>query len=130
MGMIYLDTCMLIYLYERSDAVGDRARALLHGASGQRLAISPLVKLECLVSPIRNGNFTLIQSYEDLFPKFENLELNEEGFLRAAELRARYGLKTPDALHLAVAQLHHCSALWTNDERLAMASRGLAQQVL
>lgn len=128
--MIYLDTCMLIYFYERSDALGDRARAVIHRASGQRLAISPLVKLECLVSPIRNGNFTLIQSYEDLFPKFENLYLDEEGVLRADELRARYGLKTPDALHLAVAQLHHCSAFWTNDERLAAASRGLAQKVL
>ena len=128
--MIYLDTCMLIYFYERSDALGERARAMIHGASGQRLAISPLVKLECLVGPIRTGNFTLRQAYEDLFPEFENLVLGEEGFLRAAELRARYRLKTPDALHLAVAQLHQCSALWTNDERLAAASRGLAQKVL
>jgi len=44
----------------------------------------------------------------------------------AAELRARYGLRTPDALHLACAQHHGCQALWTNDDRLARASHGLA----
>ena len=39
-------------------------------------------------------------------------------------------LRTPDALHLAAAQVHGCSALWTNDSRLAVAGRGLAVDVL
>jgi len=71
----------------------------------------------------------LKQSYDDLFSTLENPDLDDETFLHAAELRARYGrqgLKTPDALHLAVAQLNRCSALWTNDERFAAASQGLA----
>ncbi|MBC7648600.1 MAG: type II toxin-antitoxin system VapC family toxin, partial [Vitreoscilla sp.] len=51
-------------------------------------------------------------------------------FLQAAMLRARFGLKTPDALHLACAQHHGCTALWTNDERLAQAGHGLARSVL
>ncbi|MGZ8218835.1 type II toxin-antitoxin system VapC family toxin [Methylomagnum sp.] len=43
----------------------------------------------------------------------------ETVFLRAARLRAAYpSLKTPDALHLACAQRHGCSAFWTRDDRL------------
>ncbi|MDM4764273.1 PIN domain-containing protein [Galbitalea sp. SE-J8] len=49
---------------------------------------------------------------------------------RAAELRARHGLRTPDAIHLAVAQRHRCSSLWTNDSRLAPASRDLAVDLM
>ena len=48
----------------------------------------------------------------------------------AAELRARFNLKTPDALHLAAAQCHGCEALWTHDNRLDQASRGLATILL
>ncbi|WP_374114499.1 type II toxin-antitoxin system prevent-host-death family antitoxin [Microbacterium paraoxydans] len=40
------------------------------------------------------------------------------------------GLKTPDALHLAAAQLSGCTEPWTNDERLAAASPGLAVDIL
>ncbi|MBP8803259.1 MAG: PIN domain-containing protein [Pseudoxanthomonas sp.] len=50
--------------------------------------------------------------------------------MQAAHLRAHFGLKTPDALHLAAAQHHRCQALWTNDERLSKAGHGLAVNVL
>ena len=44
--------------------------------------------------------------------------------------QSRFGLRTPDALHLACAQHHRCEALWTNDDRLASASHGLARNIL
>ena len=52
-------------------------------------------------------------------------------FDRAAELRAKYRLKTPDALHLACAIHHGCSEFWTNDGRLdeAAAEAGLTVRV-
>ena len=43
-------------------------------------------------------------------------------FDMATELRARYGLKTPDALHLAAAIASDCEELWTNDQRLVRAA--------
>ncbi len=58
------------------------------------------------------------------------LDMPEIVYLQAAEIRARFGLKTPDALHLACAQHHRCDALWTNDDRLARASHGLARNIL
>lgn len=36
----------------------------------------------------------------------------------AAQLRAKYGLKTPDALQIATALEHHADYFLTNDHRL------------
>jgi uncharacterized protein len=38
-------------------------------------------------------------------------------------------VKLPDALHLACAQAHGCSALRTNDDRLAAAAPGFATAI-
>jgi predicted nucleic acid-binding protein len=38
--------------------------------------------------------------------------------MQAASLRARYGLRTPDALQISVALAAGCSAFLTNDARL------------
>jgi predicted nucleic acid-binding protein len=55
----------------------------------------------------------------------------KEGLIHAAaQLRARFNLRPPDALHLACAQVHGCDALWTNDDRLVAASHGLAVNLL
>lgn len=92
-------------------------------------AISPLVKLECLVKPLRSGDLVLQRRYEAALAALSLLAMDEPVFVAAAHLRARFGLRTPDALHLACAQHHECTALWTNDDRLAQASRGLAKSV-
>lgn len=47
----------------------------------------------------------------------------------AARIRADYGIKTPDALHLATARHHDCTELWTNDDRLAREADGLAVNI-
>lgn len=52
----------------------------------------------------------------------ETVPLTTEVFRRAAELRADNALRTPDAIHLAAALVGGCSALWTNDDRLAKAA--------
>jgi uncharacterized protein len=54
----------------------------------------------------------------------------EPVYLQAAQLRAHFNLRTPDALHLSCAQHHRCEALWTNDDRLNQASHGLARNIL
>lgn len=130
MGLIYVDTCLVVYAFEDHPVWGAKARSALAAVPAGLLAISSLVKLECLVAPMRSGNLPLQAHYEQGLAQFSLLALNDEVFMRAAELRARFNLKTPDALHLAAAQCHGCEALWTNDNRLAQASRGLAQQVV
>ena len=130
MGLIYLDACMLIYAQERNPVYGESILQKMDARSGSQFAISPLVKLECLVVPIRTGNMVLQRGYEVSFAAFLQLPMSEDVYLQAAELRARFGLKTPDALHLACAQHHSCEALWTNDDRLSKAAHGLAVNIL
>lgn len=129
MGLIYLDACLLIYLAEAHPDFGPQVRAAMGRAGDSSFAISPLVKMECLVAPFKRADPVLQRSYESLFLRFQILQLSETVFLQAAQFRARFGLKTPDALHLACAQHHGCEALWTNDGRLAEASHGLARNL-
>jgi hypothetical protein len=73
--------------------------------------------LECLVGPLKSDNLTLRDYYTRAFEQFPILEQDVEVFLRAADLRTRHDLRTPDALHLAL-----CDELWTDDDRLAAGS--------
>ncbi len=127
--MIYLDACIVIYAVEDDSARGARVRQRLADAGDEVVAISPLVMLECLVGPLRDDNLMLADHYHRAFEQFRVLDGGVAQHVRAAELRARHGLRTPDALHLAIAQLAGCTELWTNDSRLAAASHGLAVDV-
>jgi uncharacterized protein len=129
-GLIYLDACLLIYLTEGHARWGRPVADAIAGAEEARFGVSPLVKCECLVGPIKRGDPVMERAYTELFEVFVSLAMPEPVYLQAAQLRARFTLRTPDALHLACAQHHRCEALWTNDDRLAQASHGLARNVL
>ena len=130
MGVIYLDACLIIYLTEEHARWGGPVADAMRRAGQARFAVSPLVKCECLMGPIQRGDPVLERAYSQLFGVFVSLAMPEPVYLQAAQLRARFALRTPDALHLACAQHHRCEALWTNDDRLAQASHGLARNVL
>ena len=89
-------------------------------------ATSPLVRMEAYVEPLRDGDTMLHRRYEKAIATCALLGFGASTFDRAALLRARFGLRTPDAPHLACAQLHDCTAPWTDDRRLHDAARGLA----
>jgi uncharacterized protein len=129
-GLIYLDSCLLIYAIERVPLLGEKVLAAIAEDEHAEFAISPLVKLECLVKPIRAADLVLQSYYERALARLRLLELSDAVFAQATHLRARFGIKTPDALHLACAQHYQCSALWTNDNRLAQAGLGLVRVVI
>lgn len=130
MGLIYLDACLLIYAIEEHPLWAGNVRNAIKNEPDARFAVSPLIKMECLVKPLRTGDIAMQRRYEAGLNEFVQLPMIETIFLQAAMLRARFGLKTPDALHLACAQHHGCTALWTNDDRLAQAGHGLVRNVL
>jgi predicted nucleic acid-binding protein len=127
---IYLDACIVIYLVEEHPVFGKPSRDALLTNVGKQFCISPLVELECLVLPLRNGNDGLISRYGSFFQKYRSLELTPEVYRNAAELRARQKLKTPDALHLAAAKHHGCGELWTNDDRFSGTGGVIAVNIL
>lgn len=130
MGLIYLDTCVIIYLAEDQGDFGRRTRELTSEVGAEhQFAISSSTKMECLVRPVRLFDAELVDRYSRLLAEMVFLELTDAVYLRAAELRAHFRLRTPDAIHLAAAQLHVCEELWTNDQRLAVAGRGLVRSI-
>jgi uncharacterized protein len=129
MGLIYVDSCLVIYLAEDRARQECIARAMQQETAAV-FALSPLAKLECLVAPLKQGDLALERFYLDLFDRFVTLEMTETVYLQGARLRAQFGLRTPDALHLACALHHRCESLWTNDNRLERASLALARNVL
>jgi hypothetical protein len=99
-GVIYLDACLLIYFVEEHPLWGRKVASAMSSADGT-FAISPLVKCECLVGPLRRSDLVLENYFHEVFAEFDLLDMPEPVYLQAARLRATFGMKTPDALHLA-----------------------------
>lgn len=123
---VYLDTCLWIYAVEDPDGKG---RAFLNYWLERMLdtevRFSHMTRMECLVEPMRLGKADLINEYEEIWSLGEVLAVQKPDFDLAARLRAQYGLKTPDAIHLAVAMNSKCDEFWTNDVRLSKVSVSL-----
>jgi len=126
--MIYLDTCIVIYLVEEHPVFCSRLEAAL--TTNEIYCLSPLVEMECLVLPIKRQRHDLIAKFQNFFTTQRRLSMPQPIFHQAAELRANHGLKTPDALHLATARHHGCTGLWTNDDRLHDVAGDMAINLL
>lgn len=89
---------------------------------GRLFAFTSVVTLtEVLVQPILKSNQTLEQQYRQLLlfsPNFFTNSITPEIACRAAELRAKYRLRTPDALQIAAALEAGCEAFLCNDKNL------------
>lgn len=103
----YLDSSILIYLLEGSQPFADRARkqlqALATADPATRTAVGRLSWLECRVGPIKANDVSALSAYDAFFarPDLITVELDADVVDLATEIRARHGLKTPDALHAA-----------------------------
>jgi len=128
--MIYLDSCIAIYLVEQRDPYLSQIDSAL-AATRLPLCSSELVKMECLVRPIRDNNMTLITAYEATIQGLNRLDISPAVFGLATKIRAQFRrLKTPDALHLACAKHHGCTEFWTHDERLNAAALALGLKTI
>ena len=117
------DTAPLIYFVERHPAYVDMIREVLRRVdSGVITGYSSVVTLtEVLTQPKRVGNTTVENEYRDLLLHSRNFGLiliDASIAERAADLRARYSLRTPDALQIAAALAAGCEAFLTNDPPL------------
>lgn len=88
------------------------------------LVTSRLTRLECRTKPLRAADAAALAAFDVFFGGVE-LTLIEVGAAvveRATELRARYNLKTPDALHYATAIEAGATVLLTGDRALSRCS--------
>jgi predicted nucleic acid-binding protein len=118
-----LDTAPFIYFLERNPAYVDLVREVVRRVSTGALKghTSVITLTEVLVRPLRVGNTALAQRYRRFLSRSRNLSLEPITSTvaeQAADLRARYGLRTPDALQIAAALGSGCAAFLTNDGQL------------
>ena len=118
-----LDTPPFIYFVERHPAYVDRVREIIRRIdAGAIRGFSSVVTLtEVLTQPKRQGQTQIETNYRDLLcygRNFSLLPIDVATADQAADLRARYQLRTPDALQLAAALAVGCQAFLTNDTTL------------
>lgn len=116
---VYLDAAPVIYAVEQVPLYAAAVDARLSTAEIVQV-VSDLTRMECRVKPLRDGNSDLLNDYDDYFTGVvaEVVPLSREVIDRATVIRAQYGLKTPDAIHLAAAVTSGCPIFLTNDHRL------------
>jgi predicted nucleic acid-binding protein len=119
-----IDSAPLIYLVETHPRYDSLVVEVFRQIDVKRFeGITSLVSLgEVLVQPLRDGDTALCRQYRALLfdtPGLHTFAIDRIAAERAADLRARYGFRLPDALQVAVAIEERCEAFLTNDRRLA-----------
>lgn len=119
----YLDACCLIYLTEGTPdwraAVESRLKTLPETTG---LVTSRISRLECRSKPLRDREAELLALYDAAFAKTRLIEVTDAIIERATEIRARHGLRSPDAIHLATAIDVGADVFLTGDGALARCS--------
>jgi predicted nucleic acid-binding protein len=123
-----LDTAPLIYFIEKHPLYFSLVEAIFAAVEqgDVQVVTSTLTLTEVLVHPYRHGNQALAREYSDILLHARNvrtISVSPEIAATAARLRALHGIRTPDAIQLAVSQESRATAFLTNDEGLEKATR-------
>jgi predicted nucleic acid-binding protein len=118
-----LDTPPVIYFVEAHPTYDSLVtEVFLRGSKGLFALITSVITLtEVLTGPIRSGDIHLQREYRNHLlysTDFTTLSISPDIAERAAALRARFTLRTPDALQIATALEAGCEAFLTNDGAL------------
>lgn len=125
--LIYLDTNAFVRAFEgaEDDPISE-ALVQLFGAEppdGAPVFLTSEVALcEILVKPLKKGEASLVEHYDALMKSSEWLHVepvSRDVLISAASLRARTGLKLPDAIHVSTAVQYGCTHFLTADEGIS-----------
>ena len=120
---VYLDSNLYIYVFEGVETYRTRMVELLSVIDSRDIVViaSELLFTEILPRPVKEGRQDLVERYLDLVrntPRIHLVSVDRPVILRSVHLRAEFGLRSIDALHLATALVHGCETFITNDRRL------------
>ena len=123
-SIIGIDTSPFIYYIERHpDHVAVLHEIIRRVDEGLVSAVTSTITLtEVLTRPKQVGDTRLEEDYRALLSTSRNLSLvpiDAPVADEAATLRARHGLRTPDALQVAATLVCGCDAFLTNDRGLS-----------
>ncbi|MEO6590359.1 MAG: PIN domain-containing protein [Pyrinomonadaceae bacterium] len=122
-SVVAFDTAPVIYFVEANPVYDALVIEIFQRIDiGKITGLTSVISLcEVLVHPIRNQNQILKQRYFDILLNSSNFITNTitaKIAETAAELRAKYNLRTPDALQIASALENGCDAFLCNDSGL------------
>lgn len=131
-----LDSSILIYHLEDVEPYSDLTEAafaaIAEGFPGA--VLSTISVTELLVQPLAEGQKDRVVAFERFVLSLPNTALIPPSYpiaKEAARLRARYGIRTPDALLIATALGEEAQAFLTNDSHLRrLKAEGIAVVVL
>lgn len=121
-----VDAAPWIYLLQDHPEFAPRFEGLFAAAEDGRLelALSTITLAEVLTGPYKAGEVALAKRYEKALNSYSIMPFSAAVACQAAQLRAQYGLKLPDAAQLATALDMGAAALVTHDRDFT-AVRGL-----
>lgn len=122
-SVLGFDTAPIIYFVEANPAYDAIVTAIFSQVeNGEINGITSVISLcEVMVHPFRNKNTDLQNRYREILLESSNFfTLNISPLIAetAAQLRANYNLRTPDALQIAAALENGCDAFLCNDKNL------------
>lgn len=121
-SIVFVDTMVLVYLLENHPVYGDLAATVMDTIEqGDVTGVTSVLTLaELLTGPAQAGNLTALRDYELYLTNFPNLTLrpiDADVARKIATVRAATGLRTPDAIQLATAELAGATAIVGNDKQ-------------
>ena len=124
---VCIDTAPIIYFIENHELYLDIVRPVFAEIDAGKIEAitSTITLLEVLVQPFRTKNQRLAERYRDILLYSEGLttfEILHEVSELSSRLRAKYSIKTPDAIQMAVGILHGADRFLTNDPVLKKVS--------
>jgi predicted nucleic acid-binding protein len=127
---VYFDANIFIYLLEGFSNLETSLEDIRESIAHQEADIftSELTLCEVLVPTFRAEKTKLLQLYRHFIEgsgAFSLLPTSRETYIRASLFRAQFGLKTPDAIHVASALEADCSVFLSNDKDLRLP-KGMA----
>ena len=122
-----IDTAPIIYLVEANPRHEAIALAVFREIDAGRISgVTSVISLgEVLVLPLRQRDRALHERYRSVLLSsrgFRTVSIDAKVAERAADLRATYGMRLPDALQIACSIHEGCQAFLTNDRRLVRVS--------
>jgi len=121
--LVFLDTAPLIYFIEGHSQYQKKLKRLfaLNDAGYFKFLSSPITLLEVLVKPLKEGENKIVEQYKRILINAEGIDIFDITIpitIKAAEIRAKYNLHTPDTLQIATAIERQAEYFLTNDLRL------------
>lgn len=121
---VMVDTAPFIYLLEGHPQFADQFVGLFEAAAKGDLVISlsAITLAEVLTGPFKAGQTALAKRYEKALSQYNVISVSPAIAALAAQLRAQYRLKLPDAIQLASALDIGAAALVTHDRDFSQVS--------